>query len=59
MEDYCKQPTRVLYSVIAANESVKKAMTPDTVLSSVVWKTVNPNELIISEVWLLIPFPIS
>lgn len=43
----------------AANESVKKAMTPDTVLSNVVWKTVNPNELIINDVWLLIPLPIS
>lgn len=58
-KSYYLQPTRVLYNVMAAAESVKKAMTPDTVLSSVVWKTVNPNELIINEVWLLIPLPIS
>lgn len=42
--------TRVRCSVIAAAESVKKAITPLTVLSNVVWKTVKPNELMINEV---------
>lgn len=51
--------TFVWYNVMAADISEKNETTPVTIPSSVVWRTVKPNELIMSEYWFVIPFAIS
>lgn len=49
----------VFHSEIAAEIRKTNEIAPVTALSRVVWRTVKPNELIRSDVWLVSPFPIS
>jgi hypothetical protein len=44
---------------MAAAAREKNDTIPVTVPSSVVWRTVNPKELMMSEYWFVMPFAIS
>lgn len=47
------------YNTIAAVPNEKNETTPETMPNRVVWSTVNPNELMMREYWLVNPLAIS